>query len=117
MTLREGGWPLADSRAGDLKYAMLDRVRPYMPPMMKRGARRALDLFRKPELRYVELHLTDHCNLNCKGCGHYCPLAPPQYADLQQYHSDMRRLRQLFRNVRTIRLMGGEPLLHRIGKT
>ncbi|OHB62912.1 MAG: hypothetical protein A2Y76_11525 [Planctomycetes bacterium RBG_13_60_9] len=60
----------------------------------------------------MELHLADHCNLNCRGCGHFCPLAPPWYADLQQYRSDMGRLGQLFRNIRTIRLMGGEPLLH-----
>jgi hypothetical protein len=72
----------------------------------------ALDLFRKPELEYVELHLTDHCNLNCKGCGHFCPVATPQYADLSRYQSDLHRLRRLFRNIREIRLLGGEPLLH-----
>jgi len=63
-------------------------------------------------LAYLELHLTDHCNLNCKGCTHYSPLAPPWYADRRRHESDMRRLRQLFRNIRIIRLMGGEPLLH-----
>jgi hypothetical protein len=70
----------------------------------------ASEFWRQPELTYLELHLTDHCNLNCKGCTHYSPLAPPWYADLGQYESDMHRLRQLFRNIRIVRLMGGEPL-------
>jgi hypothetical protein len=66
----------------------------------------------KPELKYLELHLVDHCNLSCKGCGHYSPLAKPSYADINQHKIDMFRLRTLFRNILEIRLMGGEPLLH-----
>lgn len=69
-------------------------------------------VFGKPELNYLELHLTDHCNLNCKGCGHFCPVASPRFADVTQYELDMRRLSQLFTTIRTIRLLGGEPLLH-----
>lgn len=60
----------------------------------------------------METHLADHCNLNCKGCGHYCPITPPHFTDLRQYESDLQRLRELFGNIRMIRLMGGEPLLH-----
>lgn len=29
----------------------------------------------KPSLDYVEFHLADHCNLNCRGCGHFSPIA------------------------------------------
>jgi hypothetical protein len=39
-------------------------------------------------------------------------LAPTHYADINQHKKDMRRLAQLFRNIRQIRIMGGEPLLH-----
>ncbi len=68
--------------------------------------------FLRNELPYLEFHLTDHCNLKCKGCSHFSPLAPPYYASLRQHKLDMQRLRQLFRNIWNIRLMGGEPLLH-----
>ena len=90
---------------------VLRRLKRYVPRSVARMMKRLLGLFRKPELSYLELHLTDHCNLNCKGCGHFSPLASPHYADFQQYEEDLRRLRQLFRNIRRIRLMGGEPLL------
>ena len=66
----------------------------------------------KPSLPYVEVHLTDHCNLNCKGCAHFAPIAKKWFADPTEHERDMKRLRQLFTNIRTIRLMGGEPLLH-----
>jgi hypothetical protein len=92
---------------------VLRRLKRYVPRSVARMMKWLLGLFRKPELSYLELHLTDHCNLNCKGCGHFSPLASPHYADFQQYEEDLRRLRQLFRNIRRIRLMGGEPLLHR----
>ncbi len=59
-----------------------------------------------------ETHLTDHCNLNCKGCGHYCPIAPPMYADIDEYRYDLRGLKLHFSHISRIRLMGGEPLLH-----
>jgi molybdenum cofactor biosynthesis enzyme MoaA len=66
----------------------------------------------KPFLRYVEVHLVDHCNLNCGGCSHFSPIAREWFADVDQYEKDMHRLAELFRNVNTVRLMGGEPLLH-----
>jgi len=65
-----------------------------------------------PELPYLETHLTDHCNLKCKGCGHLCPISPERYTDLEVFTKDVYRLAELFRNIRSFRLMGGEPLLH-----
>ncbi len=86
--------------------------RPYAG--VRATARKFLDLNfgRRPFLSYIEFHLTDHCNLNCKGCSHFSPIASEFYADLEQYKIDMQRLRRLFRNIKIIRLMGGEPLLH-----
>lgn len=67
----------------------------------------------KPVLNYIEFHVTEHCNLNCKGCGHFCPLAEPEFADIKQYKKDFKRLSELFSNIREIRILGGEPLLHK----
>ena len=70
-------------------------------------------LFRlKPVLSYLEVHLTDHCNLNCRGCSHFCPLADKIFADIEQYDRDVKQLSQLMANIKVIRLLGGEPLLH-----
>jgi hypothetical protein len=69
------------------------------------------NLVSKPVLKYVEIHLADHCNLNCKGCGHFSPVASEKFADLKQLSTDLDRLSHLFSNIGQIRLMGGEPLL------
>jgi hypothetical protein len=66
----------------------------------------------KPSLSYLELHLVDHCNLNCKGCGHFSPIADEWFADPNEHARDMQQLRRLFSTIRVIRLLGGEPLLH-----
>lgn len=70
-------------------------------------------LFRlKPVLSYLEVHLADHCNLNCSGCSHFSPLADELFANIEQYDHDMKQLSQLVANIKLLRLLGGEPLLH-----
>lgn len=63
-------------------------------------------------LPYLEFHLTDHCNMNCKGCTHFCPIAEENYLTLESYVKDIKRLSEIFTNILRIRIMGGEPLLH-----
>ena len=60
-----------------------------------------------------EVHLVDHCNLNCAYCDHFAPFAKPNYYDVHQYEKDLKRLRDLFDDdIVEIKLQGGEPLLH-----
>jgi MoaA/NifB/PqqE/SkfB family radical SAM enzyme len=67
----------------------------------------------KKKLR-VEIHVADHCNLNCRGCDNFSCLAKPNYLDLDDYRKDLERLRELFGdNVEWITMMGGEPLLNK----
>ena len=63
-------------------------------------------------MQYFEVHVTDHCNLNCKGCAHYCPLVTkPVFHDIDKFSADFRELSSKL-TVERIRLLGGEPLLH-----
>lgn len=66
----------------------------------------------RPVLDYVEFHLVDHCNLNCAGCTHFAPYADKRFADIEVVRRDFLRLKALFKNIRHLRIMGGEPLLH-----
>jgi organic radical activating enzyme len=69
----------------------------------------------RPTLRYFEAHLVDHCNLNCRRCGHFSPLATASsgsFAAIESYTRDLTRLAELFSAISRIHLMGGEPLLH-----
>jgi MoaA/NifB/PqqE/SkfB family radical SAM enzyme len=62
---------------------------------------------------YFEVHVVDHCNLNCCNCNHYSPLSKPWFIDIADFEKDIQRMARIAGNkVDTIRLLGGEPLLH-----
>jgi hypothetical protein len=67
-----------------------------------------------PELSYLEVHLADHCNLNCKGCAHFSNLVPEAvFADKEQFRRDIQQLTKRFSCIHTFFLLGGEPLLNK----
>lgn len=62
-------------------------------------------------IEYIEHHIVDHCNLNCASCTHFSPLADPWFETIEQFEKDFSELARRT-NVRKIRILGGEPLLH-----
>ena len=60
-----------------------------------------------------EVHVTEHCNLNCTGCTHFSPIAKTNYLDVKEWKNDCKRMYELYGDdVLEVRLLGGEPLLH-----
>ncbi|GHT86629.1 hypothetical protein FACS1894137_12480 [Spirochaetia bacterium] len=69
-------------------------------------------LKRRTLLRF-DVHLAEHCNLNCNGCGHFSPLAEKTLLDLSSFEKDCMRLSYLTNGeIEDVSLCGGEPLLH-----
>ncbi|MDR2865422.1 MAG: radical SAM protein [Spirochaetaceae bacterium] len=65
------------------------------------------------KLNRFEIYLTKHCNLNCKWCGVFSPLAERTYINSCRLNNDIQRLSVLTnKQVEHIRILGGEPLLH-----
>ena len=60
----------------------------------------------------LEIHLSEHCNLNCVSCSHYSPLATPKFCDIAQLRNSLSKLSRFANEFYTIRLLGGEPLLN-----
>lgn len=70
---------------------------------------------RKKRLNRIkfEVHVVDHCNLNCQMCDHFSPLAQPFFLKEENFENDMKRMAELFNGeAEYVRLLGGEPLLH-----
>ena len=69
---------------------------------------------KKPhKLINFEVHLADHCNLNCVGCNHFSPLAESSYVSIETFKRDFERMGELFSHkCGRIHLLGGEPLLN-----
>ena len=64
-------------------------------------------------LPYLEYHVADHCNLNCKYCTHYSPLVnEPVFTDFDRFKNDLMQLKKYIADIGVIRILGGEPLLN-----
>jgi len=61
---------------------------------------------------FLQVHLTDHCNLNCKGCAHFSPIAKPKCIDFELLQEMFNKLQPMETLFSRLELMGGEPLLH-----
>ena len=65
-------------------------------------------------LPYLEYHIADHCNLNCKACEHYSGLVEnPKFPKYEEFEKQMYRLKELIDDIGVIRILGGEPLLNK----
>lgn len=61
-----------------------------------------------------EVHLSEHCNLKCAGCGHFSSIAEEEFTQIDVFSKDLSRLNDLTGgDVRYIALLGGEPLLNK----
>lgn len=63
-------------------------------------------------LDYMEININDHCNMNCKGCSHFAPIAPVSFKNFNTFFKDIKRLKELIPHIFKIRIMGGEPFLN-----
>ncbi len=57
--------------------------------------------------------VSSHCNLNCKGCDTYSPLAKEEFVSFEDFSRDLDKLKELAPDREmNIAFMGGEPLLN-----
>lgn len=64
-------------------------------------------------LERFQIHLTDHCNLNCDACDNFSNIADKRFLSVGSFTKDMTRVREIYDLVEEIILMGGEPLLNK----
>ena len=78
--------------------------------MHKKAAKKRL--VKKKTLGF-SIHLADHCNLDCKGCSHFSPIADEKFCSVQSLENDFKRINELAAGrIEGVQLFGGEPLLH-----
>lgn len=66
------------------------------------------------QLNLLEFHIAEHCNLNCKSCVHFSPLAQEEFLDFNIFKKDIIRMFELTQgNIKYIHIFGGEPLLNK----
>ncbi|MBQ9245965.1 radical SAM protein [bacterium] len=68
-------------------------------------------LNKKYKLYYFCTAIVKHCNLNCKYCDHFSPLADVEFKDVKQLEKEFKQIKKII-ELEKIGIMGGEPLLH-----
>ncbi len=63
------------------------------------------------KLETLELNIVSTCNLKCRSCSHFAPIAKSEFLDPVHLEAQLEFLVKNFR-FKQIRLLGGEPLLH-----
>lgn len=72
-----------------------------------------LPLKKKRDKLYFEVHIAEHCNLNCASCNNFSCIAEPEFVDVEEFRRDMSRLSDIFGGrLGHMYLIGGEPLLN-----
>ena len=66
----------------------------------------------RKNLKRLEFHVVDHCNLNCNGCLHFSNISEKNFLDINLLKDRLQRLSQIFGKIDLLRILGGEPLLH-----
>ena len=113
--VRHGARLLLPKKTGD-KLREFVIARYYAPGFVSRAGvleywwRRHI-LRRPPRLHRLVVHITDHCNLDCRGCSHFSNIAEPSFANPAQLDREFARLAELV-EITELYLLGGEPLLH-----
>lgn len=82
------------------------KMTPYHKEMLNN-----LKTLKRPCLPRLEIHIVDHCNLNCRGCTHFCNIAPKKFTDINVLSKDLLEISTKL-EFGEIKLLGGEPLLH-----
>lgn len=63
---------------------------------------------------HIEVNINKDCNLKCKGCDHFAPIACADTLELDVFERDMKKLSDIMAgHIHRIILLGGEPLLNK----
>lgn len=75
---------------------------------------RSSKLLPRNSIQHLDYHLTNHCNLNCRGCSTFSPIAKEWFAAPEEFKKEIEALREALDGASpvNIHLLGGEPLLH-----
>jgi MoaA/NifB/PqqE/SkfB family radical SAM enzyme len=87
-------------------------VKKIIKDFLPHGIVRIVQKRKNPDLFFFEVHIVEHCNLNCKGCSHFSCLADEEYLDTEVFDRDCKRISEISKSVTEIGILGGEPLLH-----
>lgn len=71
-----------------------------------------ISILDKVLIPHLETHVSDVCNLNCRGCTHFSPLFKESRVDHSKSIKGLMELKNRVDRIFRLYIMGGEPLLY-----
>lgn len=62
---------------------------------------------------FITVLIAAHCNMNCKGCLSFSPVAEEEFYSYEELAKDLSRLKEMNVPLTRIQLAGGEPFLNK----
>ncbi len=69
------------------------------------------DFYNKHQFERIEIHVVNHCNLNCFGCAHFSNICKPYEIEIKEFEKNVSIVTEKV-NYKLLNILGGEPLLH-----
>jgi len=66
---------------------------------------------KKIHSKLLEINISEHCNLKCKGCSHLSPITKSKFIDKNSLQKNLIILQEHY-HTEKLKLLGGEPLLN-----
>lgn len=65
------------------------------------------------QICHLDIHVANHCNMNCEACSHFAPLAYDKWmVTANRFEDNIAMLQSKIENICSIAMLGGEPLLN-----
>ncbi len=65
------------------------------------------------QICHLDIHVANHCNMNCEACSHFSPLAKDHWMiSADRFENNVAQLHTKIKNICSISMLGGEPLLN-----
>ena len=62
----------------------------------------------------LQVHLADHCNLNCASCSHFSSLVAGEvFPKFEEVRNDLKKVKELVNHIDVLDFLGGEPFLNK----
>lgn len=62
---------------------------------------------------WLNIYVTNKCNLGCKSCSAFAPICKPDFYELEKFKDDIKRISDMkFKKINELKFTGAEAMLH-----
>lgn len=105
--------------------ALIDEIMPYVSSLfdenqiyipdasVRESLGNILDIRNWENEFWLNIYVTNKCNLGCKSCSAFAPICKPDFYELESFKNDIQRISEMkFKTISEMKFTGAEAMLH-----